>query len=172
MFKTKDDIIRELGPVSDQGAIVRKLTQKSTKPIKFVIPGGKHLTEQLDKNTIKKACYNWLRRCKEFNGVTIWLCKDAGKYHPTFTKLEDFQVSEKGPAWQTMSTTTVSGKMWLAEKMGAALFEYMPLGIQAKPDGLYLINKAKESISFNTSSPDWEPWVEISPKRRNEWATT
>lgn len=155
----KEQAIKEMGRPSHQQAIVDVMSRKPIKPIKHIIPGGKFIAEQLDKERIKSAVYNWLRMCRDFGQVTIWLTSDPDKRKKRSQKLQSFR-SGTLPQW----LTEVEGKKKLAYAIADQLVADQVIGLQATPDGLTVIYT--DATDFTSESEDWEPWIEFVPLKK------
>lgn len=159
------EIAKQLGKASNQEALVKRMLKQTIKPIKFVIPGGKNLIEDLDKEGLKSACYTWLRACKAFTQVTISLAADPTKYRTRERKIIDFDVGQY-PVWETHKER----RKYLADHIGTALFEHEVVAVLAKADGLYIVEDLDKK--FSPTSEDWEPHVEFIPRKLEPWKET
>lgn len=163
MVQSREEMLKTLGGVTNQEAIVKKMSRKNIQSVRFTIPGGKNLTENLDKQTLPSACYNWLRKVREFKSATIWLAKAGHPIKTKETKVEDFNKSAGGSPWHVSE----GGRRWLAEKMSKALFDYHPVAVHARPDGIYVEEDIEKK--FSPKSEYWEPWVELMPEKRSQY---
>ena len=162
MGQTRADTIRQLGKASNQQALVQRLQNKVIKPVRFTIPAGATLTEELDEQGLKNACFTWLRGCREFTQVIVSLAADPGSIKTKETKIEDFELGPI-PVWDPK----VRNKKWLADKLGRLLFEKEVVAIVVKLDGIYLLEDP--TGTFGPQDSRWEPYVEFIPKRRDEY---
>lgn len=154
----KNKVIKQLG-VSDQQSLVKRLTETKKTKI-FVIPAGKTITEQLDREGLKHAAYNWLRGCAEFTSVKVSLAKSTDGYKVKKTKVTTFPPQERpNLPWETHPER----RKWLAEQIGEALFRG-PLAVIADLEGLWILEDVDKK--FSPASEDWEPFVEFELKQK------
>lgn len=155
----KEQAIKEMGRPSHQQAIVDVMSKKPIKPIKYIIPGGKYMAEQLDKERIKSAVYNWLRKCRDFTQVSIWLTSNPELRKKRSQKAQSFR-STTMPQWHI----EVEGKKKLAHIMAEFLGAEQVIGLTATAEGLTVVYT--DSTDFSPESEDWEPWIEFIPMKR------
>lgn len=149
--------------ITNQESLVKALMSKTVKPIKYKIPGGKSLHEQLDKKTLVNACYTWLRHCESFNSVTVSLTSDPDQYKADKRKIQDFNPNDILPEWMA----NPEGRKWLAEQVVHAMVEFHPVAIYVDTSGISV--KLDPDAEFSPKSDDWEPYIEFIPRRRAQY---
>jgi len=158
MAITKAEAIKQLGTgnLSNQESLVKKIQgREAIKPVKRTIPGGKHMTESLDKTTLPNAVYTWLRHCRHFTEGTVSLCTDYTAHKTKRTRVVDFDPNSRNAEWE------LRGKRWLAERVAEVLYMDNVLAVVIEREGLYGIFDTEKK--FNSKSEDWEPYVELIP---------
>ena len=170
MAATKESLAAG-GAVSDQQALVNLLLSKKTnKPLRHVIPGGKHMfTEghEMDIKDLEVAAYTWLRRVRYFDECTLSFTKDTTKYKTKTVRTIDFPTEGTLPIWAIPS----KGKAWLASRLAEVVAKGAATGslvsITAKKDGLYVSSEPSGGLS--PESEDWEPHIEFIRSKRGEY---
>ena len=161
MATTKAKAIDQLsGPnsISHQEALVKKIQgTKVNKPVKFAIPGGKTLTNDISQTELSSAIYNWLRRCRHFTEGVVSLCSADTSLETKEVKAIDFDTKNKNSEWE------VRGKRWLSERIADVISEDDVIAIKIQKDGLYKVTDT--TGDFTPESEDWEPYVELIPFR-------
>lgn len=159
---TKKNALKQLNNmgsnVSNQQSLVRKLAgPQIQKPIRHVIPGGKHLTESISQDQLPGTVWTWLRRVRHFKDVHVMLCSDYEKRDNRVSTVVDFDSNARLPEWETQ------GKKWLAERITEVLVMDNILGVKVDKRGVHAIQDVHES--FNEQSDDWEPNLVFTPHK-------
>lgn len=156
------------GAVSDQQALVQLMLSKNTnKPVKHVIPGGRHMFKEGHEMNIKQleaAIYTWLRRVRVFDECTICFSSTPTKYKTKTIRAVDFPTDTTGPIWQIPA----KGKSYLAKVMAEQIAKGNLVSVTAKKDGLYVAQEAAGELT--PESGDWEPYVEFVRGRKAEYS--
>lgn len=162
MAMSKSEAIRQLegtGTVSNQSALVKRMTTAPIKPIKIVIPGGKTMVQVLDQTRLPTAVFTWLRGCRDFTEVTISLAHTPEQYVTKRSKVVDFDVRQKNFEWET------KGKRWLAERIADVFFDTDKLiSIEVDRTGIYK-NVTESKKWKGVEGSDWEPYISFTPFR-------
>lgn len=158
-MSTKQDILRN-GGASNQQALVKRLNPSSFKNKRVTIPGGQNMMEEIDKDSLERAIYNWLRHCRFFDSVEISFCSDYGARRTQTSKIADFPADPNGHGvWATHPER----KRYLAGRLADAILRGPLVAIRADLQGMWLIRD--ENDDFSPESEDWEPYIEFVPKR-------
>jgi hypothetical protein len=160
MAITKTEAIKQLesagSSVAHQQALVKKLAgTQLQKQIKHIIPGGKHLTEQVSKEALADTIFTWLRRVRFFKDVTLSMCKDNTKLTLNSAQVVDFDSKSPQLEWD------VKGKKWLAERMADVLKEDKIVAVTATKTGLTAYQLVGED--FTPAHDLWEPNLTFTP---------
>ena len=120
MAITKKNALKQLNNmgsnVSNQQSLVKKLAgPQIQKPIRHVIPGGKHLTDSISQDQLPGTVWTWLRRVRHFKDAYVMLCSDYEKRNHRISTVVDFDANARLPEWETQ------GKKWLAERITEVL---------------------------------------------------
>lgn len=161
MAINKADAIEQLkGPnsISNQQALVKKIqgTQKIV-PVRYPIPGGKTMTQDIPESQLSSAVYNWLRHCRHFMEAKISLINDLNNANTTRTKVIEFNSTTKNAEWE------VRGKKWLAERVSDVLKDDHIVAVEITKEGIFAFHDNDKT--FSPDSEDWEPYVEMLPFR-------
>lgn len=159
MAMSKTEAIKELenNKLSNQQALVTKISGSSeTKRLKRVIPAGKNLLESINRETLPKAVYIWLRHCAYFTEFTISFVRDLEETTSKTNKVLEFNTRSSNIEWD------VRGKRWLAEKIAENLLKENVIAVQGDREGLY-VTTSKTEVS--QEDENWEPYVEFLPFR-------
>ena len=162
MAITKKNALKQLNnmgsSVSNQQSLVKKLAgPQIQKPIRHVIPGGKHLTDSISQDQLPNTVWTWLRRVRHFKDVYVMLCSDHEKRDSRVSTVVDFDSNARLPEWETQ------GKKWLAERITEVLVMDNILGVKVDKKGVHAIQDISES--FNQDSDDWEPNLVFTPHK-------
>jgi hypothetical protein len=124
------------GSISHQQALVQRLQEdaRPKRPKKRVIPGGKRLLEQLDKDMLKSAVYNWIRGTRGFYEVKISFAKNPENFNLKVEKVRDFDIGGDKEIWETHQ----DGRKYLADIMADIIAKQQLVYIEAKKDGVYV----------------------------------
>lgn len=156
------------GAVSDQQALVQLMLSKTVnKPVKHIIPGGRHMFKEGHEMNIKQleaAIYTWLRRVRAFDECTICFSSTPAKYSTKTVRAVDFPTDSQSPIWQLPA----KGKSYLARVMAEQISKGGLVSVTAKKDGLYVSQEPKGELS--PESTDWEPYVEFIRGRKAEYS--
>lgn len=164
MVSTKSEVAAS-GNVSNQQALVKRMLSTSLpKATKTIIPGGKHLLDEISQAKLESAVFTWLRRHRWFEWVRISFARNPGDLQIEEKKIMDFDQLNGYAVWELPAR----GKRWLAERMADTLISQKLIYIEAKKDGLYVATERGES-DFGPDSENWEPYVEMLPVRRGEY---
>ena len=156
MSMSKTQAIKELerSAVSNQQSLVKKIEGvKQTKIVRRAIPGGKELLKNVNRETLPKACYTWLRHCAHFTNFTVSFAKDIDLVDTKKTKSLDFDSRSQNLEWE------IRGKKWLGEQVAALLLLEKAIAVEGDKEGLW-VYYAKEE--FLPESDNWEPYVEFN----------
>ena len=162
MAITKKNALKQLNNmgsnVSNQQSLVKKLAgPQIQKPIRHVIPGGKHLTESVSQDQLPNTVWTWLRRVRHFKDVHVMLSSDYEKRNNRISTVVDFDSNARLPEWETQ------GKKWLAERITEVLVMDNILGVKVDKKGVHAIQDLDDS--FNQDSDDWEPNLVFTPHK-------
>ena len=156
------------GAVSDQQALVQLMLAKNvTKPVKHMIPGGRHMFKEGHEMNIKQleaAVYTWLRRVRDFDECTICFSSAPTKYKTKTIRAIDFPTDTSSPIWKIPA----KGKSYLARVMAEQIAKGGLVSVTAKKDGLYVAQEPTGELS--PESTDWEPYVEFVRGRKSEYS--
>lgn len=159
MAMSKTEAMKELenNKLSNQQTLVNKITGTAqTKRLKRVIPGGKTLLTDLNRENLPKAVYIWLRHCAYFTEFTVSFAKDLEEITAKENKVLEFNSRSQNIEWD------VRGKRWLAEKIAENLLKENVVGVRGTKEGLFVLT-TKTSIS--QEDENWQPYVEFLPFR-------
>lgn len=161
MAINKTDAIEQLkGPnsISHQQALVKKIQGTQTiRPVRYDIPGGKTMTQDIPESQLSTAVYNWLRHCRHFMEAKISLIGDINEISSTRRKLVDFDTKTKNSEWE------VRGKKWLAERISDVLKDDHIVAVEVNREGIYA--SYDNDKTFSPESENWQPYVEMLPFR-------
>lgn len=162
MAITKKNALKQLNNmgsnVSNQQSLVKKLAgPQIQKPIRHVIPGGKHLTESISQDQLPNTVWTWLRRVRHFKDVHVMLCNDYEKRNNRVSTVVDFDSNARLPEWETQ------GKKWLAERITEVLVMDNILGVKVDKKGVHAIQDLDGS--FDQESEDWQPNLVFTPHK-------
>ena len=167
MGTTKESLASS-GAVSDQQALVKlMLAKNTTKPIKFMIPGGRHMFKEGHEMNLKQleaAIYTWLRRVRDFDECTIYFSSSPNKYSAKTVRVIDFPTDLITYIWKIPA----KGKIYLARIMAEQIAKGNLVSVTAKKDGLYVAQEP--SGTFSPESSDWEPYVEFIRGAKPEYS--
>jgi hypothetical protein len=164
MEPTKNEVAA--AGVSNQQSLVKRIVQSArVKSTKTIIPGGKFLLDEVDQNKLQAAVFTWLRRHRWFEWVKISFAADPDALDVVVTKVADFPEANGYAVWEQPA----QGKRWLSEQISDALLRSKLIYIEARKDGLYVAKERKET-DFSPQSDNWQPYYEIMPVRRGEYA--
>lgn len=167
MGNTKESLAGS-GAVSDQQALVQLLLSKNTsKPVKHLIPGGRHMFKEGHEMNIKQleaAIYTWLRRVRDFDECTICFSSAPTKYKTKTVRTVDFPTDTNSAIWKIPA----KGKSYLAHVMAEQISKGGLVSVTAKKDGLYVAQEAAGELT--PQSADWEPYVEFVRGRKSEYS--
>lgn len=165
---TDKDTLAAGGAVSDQQALVNLMIGKTVnKPIKHMIPGGKHMFKEGHEMNIKQleaAIYTWLRRVRVFDECTLCFSSTPTKYATKTIRTIDFPTDTTAPVW----LLPAKGKSYLARVMAEQVSKGGLVSITVKKDGLYVAQEPKGELTPESS--DWEPYVEFVRGKRQEYS--
>lgn len=163
MAQTKNEVAVS---VTNQQALVQRLLGNSRpKATKMLIPGGRYLLDQVSQPKLEEAVYTWLRRHRWYEYAKISFASNPETMDLQVLKVQDFPAEDKYAIWEQPS----HGKRWLATQMSTILARQKLVYIEAKKDGLYVATEKTES-DFGPTSENWEPYIELLPIRRGEYA--
>jgi hypothetical protein len=155
MSMSKTQAMKELerSAVSNQQSLVKKIEGiKQTKILRRAIPGGKQLLDNVNRETLPKACYTWLRHCAHFTHFTVSFAKDIESTDTRKVKSLDFDPRSTNLEWD------LRGKKWLGEQVASLLLQEKAIAVEGNKEGLW-VHYAKEDLL--PESDDWEPYVEF-----------
>ena len=161
MSMSKTQAIKDLerNKLSNQQALVDKITgSKSIQKLCRVIPAGKTLLDDINREDLPRACYNWLRHCRHFSEFTISFLKTSEIKTSDKTKVMDFDARSRNLEWETR------GKKWLGEVVAENLLKQGVIAVSGNKEGLF-IHTTEEKISPELES--WEPCLEFTPFKGN-----
>jgi hypothetical protein len=165
---TTKESVAAAGAVSDQQALVQLLLAKTTtKPVKHLIPGGRHMFKEGNEMNIKQleaAVYTWLRRVRDFDECKICFSSTPTKYKTKTIRTIDFPTEMASPIWMIPA----KGKSYLARVMAEQIAKGGLVSVTAKKDGLYV--EQEPSGELSPGSSDWEPYVEFVRGRKPEYS--
>ena len=159
MAITKEEAVKQLGSQSNQQALVARIMGTQTvKPKKYVIPGGKTLTEDLSAEQLKEAVYNWLCHHRHWTKAFISFAKDPQLFKTSESRVVDFDSNTKIPYWE------LNGKRKVAMAIAQVVNSTNNLvAVRIERDGIYAITESEGRLE--PASDDWEPYVELVPFR-------
>lgn len=153
MSKTQAMKDLERSAVSNQQSLVNKIEGiKQTKILKRIIPGGKNLLQNVNRESLPKACYTWLRHCAHFTNFVISFAKDIESIETKKVKSVDFDPRSQNLEWD------LRGKKWLGEQVAQLLLQEKAIAVEGNKEGIW-IYYSKEDLS--PESENWEPYVEF-----------
>jgi hypothetical protein len=164
MEKNKNTIARERR-ITNQEALVKRLVNKTVKPKKIIVPGGKTLMKDIDLQTLEAAMYNWFRGCSHFTDVRVSLATDLEGMNISETKVYDFDTTSPQPEWVTHK----EGKMFLARTMAEAMFSNKCVGVRADKNGVFVLTDSSGEFPFDPEQDSWGPNVVFTPQRKKEY---
>lgn len=160
--------VADSGAVANQQALVNLLLGKTaTRPVKHVIPGGKHMFtdgHEMNLKQLEIAVFTWLRRVRSFEECSIRFTNEPTKYPTTQTRTIDFPTDQNAPVWDLPS----KGKSYLAKIMAEQIAKGNLTAVTAKKDGLYVTSDPKGDLS--PANTDWDPCVEFIRGRKSEYS--
>jgi hypothetical protein len=163
MAQTKTEMASS---VSNQQALVKRLIGNNRpKPSKTVIPGGQSILDEVDQTMLERAVFNYLRRHRYFETFKLSFAKAPETMELQVEKIQDFPYDGKYAIWEIPA----QGKSWLAEQIAGILARQQLVYIEAKYDGLYVATEKKKS-DFGPGNANWEPYYEMLPSRKSEYA--
>ncbi len=172
--------------ITDQNALVSKLTPNGPRIIKNIIPSGKHIFTQVDKTEMERAVYNWLRGCGGFTEVMLSFAKEPEVWTTATSKAVDFDTRDARPIW----TRTPDGRRNLAKDIASIINDNNRrlISITAKADGIYIGEDKKgafqprvvvteenqdqfpgHTIGDRVAGPDWEPFIRFVASNRSRY---
>ena len=161
MAINKADAIEQLkGPnsISNQQALVKKIQgTKTITPVRYSIPGGKTMTQDIPESQLSTAVYNWLRHCRHFTEARISLIDNVNSVNSTRKKLVDFDINNKNTEWE------LRGKKWLSERVSDVLKEDHIILVEITKEGIFAY--FDDDKTFSPESDNWQPYVEMLPFR-------
>jgi len=159
MSKTQAMKDLERNKLSNQQALVDKITgTKTIQTIQRIIPAGKTLLADINREDLPRACYNWLRHCRHFSEFTISFLKISELQTADKTKVLDFDTRSRNIEWETR------GKKWLGEIAAENLLKESVIAVSGNKDGLF-IHTTTEAIS--PEEDNWEPCLQFTPFKGN-----
>jgi hypothetical protein len=159
MAKTKEDVIRE-GGVTNQQSLVKKLLPSATKTVRFSIPGGKYMLQEIDQSTMERTVWNWLKFCRHFDEAALYLSSDMDSLETRKVLLVEFDQTRNGqPIWEMHKDQ----KRYLSRLIADVINERKFVAIRATREALYLIEE--EGDTFGPDSDSWAPYWEFRPQK-------
>lgn len=189
MANLKQRILEKNSDIASQEALVKKLLPAGPRIIKNVIPAGKTMFEQIGKNNMEDAVYNWLRGCGAFTEVTISFAREPSRWVTTQpVKAVSFDTRDPKPQWERTS----HGRRDLAKDIAELMKDSSKriVYLQVKHDGIYLGEDRTSafkprivvtadnleqhpghSVGDQVATPDWEPYVEFTSRNRSAYTS-
>ena len=159
MAKTKEDVIRD-GNVSNQQSLVKALLPSATKTVRFDIPGGKHMLEEIDQARMERTVWNWLKFCRHFDEATLSLTNDIESLKTRTIRLVEFDQTRNGqPIWEMHKDQ----KRYLSRLIADVINERKFVAIRATREALFIIEE--EGDTFGPDSDSWAPYWEFRPQK-------
>lgn len=167
MAATKETLAAS-GAVSDQQALVQLMLGKVVnKPLKHIIPGGKHMFKagnEMNLAQLEQAIYTWLRRVRTFEECSITFTDKPETYPAKTVRVIDFPTDANAPIWHIPA----KGKTYLAKVMAQQIAKGNLVSVLAKKDGLYVIEEPTGKL--NPNSQDWAPYLEFVRSKKSEYS--
>lgn len=153
-----------------QQAIVDLVTGRGKiEKLVHQIPGGLHLTEQLDSESLKKAVFTWLRRVRDFERYEISF---AGDYDGE-DELRDKGVKPKKSKYADFGWKAGAPLFWrkkgiaeIANLVTNALNDTENIvSVIIEREGVFVVTDSTEP-SFSPTSEHWNPVLLIHRQRK------
>ncbi len=173
---TRDEAIKKVNETfpkerRSQQAVVDLMTSTSSfKRIVHEIPGGAHLTDEEDEESLKLTVFQWLRRTSEFDRWELSLVgdytayedlKDEKEINTRRTVVVDFNHKPNQPVY--WKRTINNARKGLAVLIAKALGEYdNVVSIVVDKEGMSVITDASQK--FGPKSEHWNPVLIIQTK--------
>lgn len=159
MAKTKEDVIRD-GNVSNQQSLVKQLLPSSTKMVRFDIPGGKNMLDEIDQSSMERTVWNWLKFCRHFDEATLNLSTDVESMETRIVRLVEFDQTRNGqPIWEMHKDQ----KRYLARIIADVINERKFVAIRVTREALFLVEE--DGDTFGPDSETWAPYWEFRPQK-------
>lgn len=153
---------------SQQAIVDLMIGKGKIEKVVHQIPGGAHMTEQLDSESLKNAVFTWLRRVRDFDRFEISFIgdyetedqlKDKG-IKPRKVKFHDFNYKAGAPLyWRKKGITE------LANVVTNAINETEDIvSIIIDREGIFVINDLSKD-KFGPQHSDWNPSLLIHKVR-------
>jgi len=159
MAKTKEDVIRD-GNVSNQQSLVKQLLPSATKMVRFDIPGGKNMLDEIDQSSMERTVWNWLKFCRHFDEATLSLSTDVESLETRTVRLVEFDQTRNGqPIWEMHKDQ----KRYLARIIADVINERKFVAIRVTREALFLVEE--DGDTFGPDSEAWAPYWEFRPQK-------
>lgn len=162
---SKEDAIARVNNMDrdkrSQQAIVDLMTGKGRMDrLIHQIPGGAHLTEQLDSDSLKKAVFTWLRRVRDFERFEISFCGD----YETDDQLREKGIKPRKIKYMDFAYKAGTSFYWrkkgiveLANVVANAINETEDLvAVVIDREGVFVYSDTAEN-KFSPENPSWNP---------------
>jgi hypothetical protein len=156
---TKEEAIQQVGNDSHQQALVKRIMgTKTAQPVKYIIPAGRTLTEDLTSDMLRQAVYNWLCHSRHWTKAMISFAKNPQLFKTSEDRVIDFDSAARLSYWEQ------NGKRKTASMIADIINQTDNLvAVKIQKDGIYAITESEGRLT--PDSDDWEPYVELLPFR-------
>jgi hypothetical protein len=143
MASNKNDLLGSIG-IANQEALVKFLQKpKVPQSVKKVIPGGKFLLQQIDKEHMVSAVYNWLRTTRAFTTFTLSWAREPELFKLKSTKVRTFDTDQPKEIWETHP----EGRRYLAKELADIINKEKFVKLEVRKDGIYMFTDVEKKFA-------------------------